>query len=625
LKTKNISVHLVAGIALILLAVFPQTNYAQDRDTVWLSYGSPGGAPINVDLDQRVLIDVWFLGQPDVYVADACWVLAADMTYIDSMLSQTEGVFLPPLSNWEVHEFTRVYTHADHDSIPPGWMVQSFLGFARVVGEGPWLHFSTQPWKVLQFVVKTANDPNNVGALVPAINRGFDPFQGPSNSGDTLGGSGYVMIEEFSTFQFSGGGWAVGTVSDYQGSPIEDVMITDNISGRITHSAGNGTYRFGLAPGAHDLSFSCTGYIDTTVSGVQITLDQDTPLDLTMHQMGIINGTVSNVQGGAVQGIIVQLVGQGVSDTTDADGAYSFGSLMPGTYDLLFTNPDYQDTTVTGVQAEYDATITVDVTIHMLGAVIGTVRNASNNPVQGAIVALDGTQDVTDAQGHFDLLRLSAGVYDLTVTHDDYVTMVMEDLTVELDSTIELSITLHRLGGIAGVVTDTSSGAYLAGVIVTLEGTSHIDTTNAQGIYSLTNVEPGTYTLLAEKQDYDPRTITDVNVQYDNTTVLNFRMGEHVGIADNTASIPDVYSINQNYPNPFNAATTIKYGLPENGHVTVEVYDLLGRRVTTLVNEYQDAGYHQVTWNAGRYTSGTYFYRIQANDYSEQKRMLLVK
>ena len=99
-----------------------------------------------------------------------------------------------------------------------------------------------------------------------------------------------------------------------------------------------------------------------------------------------------------------------------------------------------------------------------------------------------------------------------------------------------------------------------------------------------------------------------------------------VGIDDDKDSrIPRQFELNQNYPNPFNAVTTIRYGLPENAYVTIEVYDLLGRCVDVLVNEHQKAGYHMATWKAEDQTSGSYLYKIQAGDFIETKKMMLVK
>lgn len=81
----------------------------------------------------------------------------------------------------------------------------------------------------------------------------------------------------------------------------------------------------------------------------------------------------------------------------------------------------------------------------------------------------------------------------------------------------------------------------------------------------------------------------------------------------------------QNYPNPFNAWTTIRFVLPEPGDVKMTIYDLLGRRVETIVDAYMQDGIHKVSFDASRFSSGVYFYRLQTNDRAAMKRMLLLK
>ncbi|MCP4582132.1 MAG: T9SS type A sorting domain-containing protein [candidate division Zixibacteria bacterium] len=85
------------------------------------------------------------------------------------------------------------------------------------------------------------------------------------------------------------------------------------------------------------------------------------------------------------------------------------------------------------------------------------------------------------------------------------------------------------------------------------------------------------------------------------------------------------YTLGQCYPNPFNARTTIVFGLPEAGHVTIDIYDMLGKKVETLLNGYHEAGFYQVNWNAAGQSSGLYLYRIQSGNYSDTRRMLLLK
>ena len=99
-----------------------------------------------------------------------------------------------------------------------------------------------------------------------------------------------------------------------------------------------------------------------------------------------------------------------------------------------------------------------------------------------------------------------------------------------------------------------------------------------------------------------------------------------VGIADTyTPPLPSGSVLHQSYPNPFNASTTIKYQMPEDAYVTIQIYDMLGRMVDNLVDEYKQAGYYQVTWNAGEQASGVYFYRIQAGNFSDIKKLTLIR
>jgi hypothetical protein len=94
--------------------------------------------------------------------------------------------------------------------------------------------------------------------------------------------------------------------------------------------------------------------------------------------------------------------------------------------------------------------------------------------------------------------------------------------------------------------------------------------------------------------------------------------------------VPENYSLVQNFPNPFNPTTEIAYDLPEAANVNLEVYNILGQNVKSLVNQYQDAGSYRVTWNGtnnegAQVASGVYFYRISAGDFKDIKKMVLMK
>ena len=90
--------------------------------------------------------------------------------------------------------------------------------------------------------------------------------------------------------------------------------------------------------------------------------------------------------------------------------------------------------------------------------------------------------------------------------------------------------------------------------------------------------------------------------------------------------IPSRFSLEQNYPNPFNPSTTIQYSIPSSVLVTLEIFDILGRKIITLINNRrQSSGSHQLQWDANEFPSGIYFYRLKCNTTVTTKKMLLIR
>lgn len=90
-------------------------------------------------------------------------------------------------------------------------------------------------------------------------------------------------------------------------------------------------------------------------------------------------------------------------------------------------------------------------------------------------------------------------------------------------------------------------------------------------------------------------------------------------------TIPPTFSLLQNYPNSFNPNSMIEYSIHKYSFVALKVYDILGKEITTLVNEEKSAGSYEVKFDANSLSSGIYFYKIQAGDYSSVKKMILIK
>jgi flagellar hook assembly protein FlgD len=90
-------------------------------------------------------------------------------------------------------------------------------------------------------------------------------------------------------------------------------------------------------------------------------------------------------------------------------------------------------------------------------------------------------------------------------------------------------------------------------------------------------------------------------------------------------AVPTTYSLKQNYPNPFNPSTNIEYSILVKGLVKLQIFDILGRSIATLVNTTQEAGVYHATWDGKTAASGVYFYKLESGSFSKTERMLLLK
>lgn len=94
---------------------------------------------------------------------------------------------------------------------------------------------------------------------------------------------------------------------------------------------------------------------------------------------------------------------------------------------------------------------------------------------------------------------------------------------------------------------------------------------------------------------------------------------------ENEDYLLDKFSLKQNYPNPFNPSTKISWQLPISGYQTLKVYDVLGNEVATLLDEFKEAGSYEINFDASLFSSGIYFYKLQAGTFSETKKMVLIR
>lgn len=177
----------------------------------------------------------------------------------------------------------------------------------------------------------------------------------------------------------------------------------------------------------------------------------------------------------------------------------------------------------------------------------------------------------------------------------DSICVNQTTVTITSDSTDTLGIRI--------ILTETDS---VSGIF---RGTALIDSVSEEGV-SIGATVGETITITS---DLDSTKFTTVAVV-------------EVGIKqEHTLRIPKSFSLSQNYPNPFNPVTEIKYALPGDCEVRLEIYSILGRRVASLANGKQTVGYKVIHWDASPFSSGIYFYRLKAGDFMETRKMVVLK
>ena len=159
------------------------------------------------------------------------------------------------------------------------------------------------------------------------------------------------------------------------------------------------------------------------------------------------------------------------------------------------------------------------------------------------------------------------------------------------------------------------------------DGTTKTDTADGNGDYTIWVSYDWSGTITPSKQGYSfsppYRDYVDVDVYqsgqyYTATKVVS-------GIESLSTGAPTNYALYQNYPNPFNPTTMIRFGIPKASNVSITVYNILGQKVADLFKGYKEAGNYQVSFDASKLTSGMYIYRIEAGNYTQIKKMLLLK
>jgi len=211
--------------------------------------------------------------------------------------------------------------------------------------------------------------------------------------------------------------------------------------------------------------------------------------------------------------------------------------------------------------------------------------------------------------------------------------------TIVINNNISgISINMDRdssFGGgiIDGTITSSSANFDYSNVIIYAFSVFNSDTiiynyavTDSLGNFEIDRLPYGNFQLLAQKLNYpDILYPSNVFINPANETVTGINIQYMVDMVNNNKILPQSPVLYQNYPNPFNPVTIISYSIPQNEFVKLDVYDILGRRTSELVNGEKPKGEYSVEFNASGLPSGVYFYRLRAGGYMQTKKLIILK
>ena len=180
-------------------------------------------------------------------------------------------------------------------------------------------------------------------------------------------------------------------------------------------------------------------------------------------------------------------------------------------------------------------------------------------------------------------------------------------------------------GQISGTVRNAASNQALDSVQITVLESGRAVSTNAIGQYAYGTAE-GKATVRYTRKGFLQRTDTvTVHAGKVDTVNVTLAAGVSVGVQKEQRESPHTFSLEQNYPNPFNPQTNFRFSIAELRFVSIRIYDVLGRQVSSLVNNIMEPGMYSVSWNASGIASGVYYYRLSAGEFSETKKLIIAK
>jgi photosystem II stability/assembly factor-like uncharacterized protein len=273
----------------------------------------------------------------------------------------------------------------------------------------------------------------------------------------------------------------------------------------------------------------------------------------------------------------------------------------------------------------------------------GYVKALKYDRIKNKIITLDSTkindglyilhhvpQDSCDIMAYADDEELDfvPTYHDSTIFWQDasglYPTSNLTNINIKV-SRINNPGFLNHISGSIYSTTNSPSNELEDAIVYAKLGNEYknYSISGSNGSYRIDSLPQGCYNVIVDRMGYYSE--TKFVIVNRNFTIVDFYLKKFSGVDVQSVSIPHAIKLEQNYPNPFNPVTSIKFDIPRSTHVTITIYDILGRVVVNLIDSQMKPGFYKADWNANDFSSGVYFYRLITDDFTETKKMLLVK
>ncbi|MBI9037952.1 MAG: carboxypeptidase regulatory-like domain-containing protein [Bacteroidales bacterium] len=324
--------------------------------------------------------------------------------------------------------------------------------------------------------------------------------------------------------------------------PIVGASIVVDGTAFSATSGSNGEYLIEDIPaGNYDITATADNYYAETKTNQEVISGENTKIDFSLVRIpGIILGAIiDSVTLNPIEGAIVTLEGTTYTAISGEDGSYLITDIYPGIYSVSASANNYYPQTKTNQEVISGETTKIDFSlIRIPGIISGIITDSETlNPIEGAIVTLEGTtySATTAEDGSYSITDIYPGTFDVTATANTYYSETITNQEVISDETTVIDFSLVRIPGIiSGTITDSKTLNLIEGAIVTLEGTTYFATTAEDGTYSITDIYPGIYEVIATAENYYPEAKTDQEVISGETGIIDFALEPMPGIISGT-------------------------------------------------------------------------------------------